>query len=485
MEKRNKIKKISLNKKNIDKTINIDMITKEEIKYNKNKQENDNNISLYQSKLKEFEQEKIKVYKNEKLIEKKYNDYELNVHNKEQLEKELIDINKELNKCNEDMKEFECYEYDDKCKFCLKNTLTKQKMYIQDKINTLNISLMNKKDKFCKINEYIDKNVGHRIKYFEMIENKNKLEIKNKNIESISQKIENEIMKQKILDEDNKRINEMKNNIEYEKENKIIDKQIEILEEEINEIENMIFSEYDLYNELKNKVNILTKKYDNNKLILTNKKHELEKLNDEYNIIVQNKEKIDEYEIMNNENKQYDKEIKNNEIILRKLKESNIIINKSLDENKKDIVEFKIYDDNIHMYDKKINLCKLICNVMDNEDRLIVNIDSLHLLKETYNFFTEKSNLKQFDLIILDECESLLKHFESSLMNSNKDYIYSIFHDLISNTKKVICFDGDLSNRSYNYFRRFDANIKIYENMYLPRQYNFIIGYDEHIYKYN
>jgi hypothetical protein len=46
----------------------------------------------------------------------------------------------------------------------------------------------------------------------------------------------------------------------------------------------------------------------------------------------------------------------------------------------------------------------------------------------------------------------------------------------------VLCFDGDLSNRSYNYFRRFDANIKIYENMYLPRQYNFIIGYDEQIY---
>jgi hypothetical protein len=121
-------------------------------------------------------------------------------------------------------------------------------------------------------------------------------------------------------------------------------------------------------------------------------------------------------------------------------------------------------------------------NFSTKNKRLIVNIDSLHLLKETYNFFTEKSNLKQFDLIILDECESLLKHFESSLMNSNKDYIYSIFHDLINNTKKVICFDGDLSNRSYNYFRRFDANIKIYENMFLPRQYNFIIGYDEQIY---
>ena len=89
-----------------------------------------------------------------------------------------------------------------------------------------------------------------------MIENKNKLENKNKKIDMIMQKIENEIMKQKILDEDNKRIKEMKNNIEYDKGNKRIDKQIEILEEEINEIENTIFDKYDLYNELKNKVNI-------------------------------------------------------------------------------------------------------------------------------------------------------------------------------------------------------------------------------------
>ena len=121
-------------------------------------------------------------------------------------------------------------------------------------------------------------------------------------------------------------------------------------------------------------------------------------------------------------------------------------------------------------------------NFSTKEDRLIVNIDSLYLLKEAYNFFTEKSNLKEFDLVILDECESLLKHFESSLMNNSKDYIYSIFHDLIGNTKKVICFDGDISNRSYQYFKRFESNIKIYENMYIPRKYNFVIGYDESIY---
>lgn len=116
-------------------------------------------------------------------------------------------------------------------------------------------------------------------------------------------------------------------------------------------------------------------------------------------------------------------------------------------------------------------------NFSSKEDRLIVNMDSLYLLKDPYNFFTEKSNLKEFDLVILDECESLLKHFESSLMNNNKDYIYSIFHDLVENTKKIICMDGDLSNRSYYYFKRFDQNIKIYENTYMPRKYNFTVEF--------
>ena len=128
------------------------------------------------------------------------------------------------------------------------------------------------------------------------------------------------------------------------------------------------------------------------------------------------------------------------------------------------------------------------CNYLDKSnfsssgERLIVNIDSLHMLKETYNFFTEKSNLQSFDLVVLDECESLLKHFNSNLMDSNKDYIYSIFHDLISNTKKILCFDGDLSNRSYHYFKRFDTNIKIYENINVSRKYHYVIGYDEQIF---
>ena len=64
-----------------------------------------------------------------------------------------------------------------------------------------------------------------------------------------------------------------------------------------------------------------------------------------------------------------------------------------------------------------------------------------------------------------------------------KDSIYYIFHHLICNTPKVICCDGDISNREYEYIRRFacetDNPINIYENTYLPRKYEYVFHYDE------
>ena len=115
-----------------------------------------------------------------------------------------------------------------------------------------------------------------------------------------------------------------------------------------------------------------------------------------------------------------------------------------------------------------------------NNDRLIINIDSLHLLNHSYNFFSGQSTIKEFDLIILDECCSLLKHFESSLLDAKKDYIYNIFHEIIKESKKIIACDGDIGNREFFYFKKFENNPIIYENTYLPRKFDFKIHFDEY-----
>ena len=117
-------------------------------------------------------------------------------------------------------------------------------------------------------------------------------------------------------------------------------------------------------------------------------------------------------------------------------------------------------------------------NFKASHNRLIVNIDSLHLLKSEFDYFSGESKIEQFDLLILDEICSLLNHFESPLMK-NKEGMYNIFHHLIAKSPKVICCDGDISNREFEYIKRFDQEVVIYENTFIPRKYNYIFHYNE------
>lgn len=70
------------------------------------------------------------------------------------------------------------------------------------------------------------------------------------------------------------------------------------------------------------------------------------------------------------------------------------------------------------------------------EDKIICQIDSL-----------DKLSYNRYDLIIIDECESVLNHFSAgSLKNQNK--AFEVFCSFLINSKKIICLDGDLANRS-------------------------------------
>jgi len=99
-----------------------------------------------------------------------------------------------------------------------------------------------------------------------------------------------------------------------------------------------------------------------------------------------------------------------------------------------------------------------------NADRLICQIESLkHLI--TYN--------KKYDWIILDEIESLLYHFCSPTVQSPRE-TFNLFLDFIKNSKKVICMDGDIGERSYKFMQQIDKNLKIIENIYKPPSKKFI-----------
>jgi len=110
-------------------------------------------------------------------------------------------------------------------------------------------------------------------------------------------------------------------------------------------------------------------------------------------------------------------------------------------------------------------------NYMDkdyNMPRLFISIESLHNLN--------KKNMN-FDLIILDEIESLLYHFCSPTVKNPRE-TFNIFIELINKSKKVLCLDGDISDRTYKFIKEFGNNFQIIENTYKPFPKKFIFTKD-------
>jgi len=109
---------------------------------------------------------------------------------------------------------------------------------------------------------------------------------------------------------------------------------------------------------------------------------------------------------------------------------------------------------------------------LDNEydaDRLVVQIESLHkLLKVStigYGYNTQiKITVPDYDLVIIDESESVLNHFSSPTVK-NKEQSFKIMHAIVHNSKKLLCLDGDISQRTLDFAIPFGDGI-IIENKY-------------------
>lgn len=93
-------------------------------------------------------------------------------------------------------------------------------------------------------------------------------------------------------------------------------------------------------------------------------------------------------------------------------------------------------------------------------DKVIVSIDSLYKILDINDY--------PFDLIILDECESLLNHFSSETLGSEKEEILNDFIDLCKKSKKLLLTDADFNLRSFNFIKQIDDKPKIIFNKYIP-----------------
>jgi hypothetical protein len=80
-------------------------------------------------------------------------------------------------------------------------------------------------------------------------------------------------------------------------------------------------------------------------------------------------------------------------------------------------------------------------------DRIIIQYESLHALYPC-------GEGPRYDLVVLDEVESLLNNVTSAVTNKNRLKINaSIFKGLVSASTKVVAMDADLSNKTVRFFR--------------------------------
>ena len=95
--------------------------------------------------------------------------------------------------------------------------------------------------------------------------------------------------------------------------------------------------------------------------------------------------------------------------------------------------------------------------------KLIIQLESLFKLDNNNFKDTECNDVPSYDLVIIDEIESILNHFSSQTIKDSFN-TYEYRQEIINNSSKLIVLDGDTSNRTYNYINCFGNSINIENN---------------------
>lgn len=120
-------------------------------------------------------------------------------------------------------------------------------------------------------------------------------------------------------------------------------------------------------------------------------------------------------------------------------------------------------------------------------NRIICQIESLHKLLPKLEDLSIESDIEvpSYDLIVLDEIESILAHFRSSTIH-NKEDTFNLLVNIIKNSNKILALDGDFGNRSFDFINSFNTNNIILENTCKKNKRHYILtnnrgSFDENI----
>ena len=108
-------------------------------------------------------------------------------------------------------------------------------------------------------------------------------------------------------------------------------------------------------------------------------------------------------------------------------------------------------------------------------DKLICQLESLLHIRNNNDLFIDDEScmIPQYDLVLLDEIEGTLNHFNSETFKGKSKEVFNYMSDIIKYSKKVISLDGDTSKRAIEFMKPFGEMV-IINNTYNtnPRTFN-------------
>lgn len=120
------------------------------------------------------------------------------------------------------------------------------------------------------------------------------------------------------------------------------------------------------------------------------------------------------------------------------------------------------YSNNVNKNLKALGFVNYLDRKSDwwKEDRIIVQLESLYRLENN-------ADIEMFDLIVLDEIESVLAQFASTTIAERSENIFNLLHILCKcPTTKIIAMDADLNTRSLEFMKDIDPDYKLVVNHY-------------------
>ena len=80
------------------------------------------------------------------------------------------------------------------------------------------------------------------------------------------------------------------------------------------------------------------------------------------------------------------------------------------------------------------------CEAPYKEDKICIQLESIHKIDDY-----------EYDLVLLDEIESILKQFASITMDSRYKEVFNMLDLILKHSNKIICADAFISLRSIQF----------------------------------